>query len=104
MVVIKYKIEQSFVSQIRWYDIPAPLRVVLTEAEDLTLAQLREATTVPKRTRDRAHMIRFNAQGWNVQAIAKIFLCHEHTVRAALQRWEILGLGGLWEASGLNCA
>ncbi len=43
--------------------MPAPLRVVLTEAEDLTLAQLRQTTTVPKRTRDRAHMIRLNAQG-----------------------------------------
>lgn len=80
--------------------MPAPLRVVLTQAEDLTLTELRQATTVPKRTRDRAHMIRLNAQGWNVPAIAKIFLCHEHTVRAALQRWESKGLGGLWEASG----
>ena len=51
--------------------MPAPLRVVLTEAEELTLAQLREATTVPKRTRNRAHMIRLNAQGWNVPAIAR---------------------------------
>lgn len=80
--------------------MPAPLRVALTELEDWTLAQLREATTVPQRTRDRAHMIRLNAQGWNVPAIAKIFECHEHTVRATLRRWETLGLGGLWEAQG----
>ena len=26
--------------------------------------------------------------------------CHEHTVRATLQRWEKQGLGGLWEAPG----
>jgi hypothetical protein len=71
VVVIKYKIEKSFVSPIGCYDMPAPLRVVLTEAEELTLAQLREATTVPKRTRNRAHMIRLNAQGWNVPAIAR---------------------------------
>ena len=45
-------------------------------------------------------MIRLNAQGWNVPAIAHIFQCHEHTVRAALRRWEDLGLGGLWEARG----
>lgn len=32
--------------------MPAPLRVVLTEAEELTLEDLRQATTVPKRTRD----------------------------------------------------
>lgn len=80
--------------------MPAPLRVVLTEAEDLTLEHLRQAMTVPKRTRDRAHMVRLNAQGWKVGAIAKIFLCHEHTVRTALQRWEKKGLGGLWETKG----
>lgn len=45
-------------------------------------------------------MIRLNAQGWNVPAIAKIFECHEHTVRATLRRWQNLGLGGLWEAAG----
>ncbi len=45
-------------------------------------------------------MIRLNAQGWNVPAIAKIFECHEHTVRATLRRWKNLGLGGLWEARG----
>ena len=80
--------------------MPAPLRIVLTEAEDRTLSELREAQTVPYRTRDRAHMLRLNAHGWNVPAIAKIFDCHEHTVRATLKRWEQNGLGGLWEASG----
>ncbi len=65
--------------------MPAPLRVALIDLEDLTLAELREATTVPQRTRYRAHMIRLNAQGWNVPAIAKIFECHEHTVRATLR-------------------
>lgn len=80
--------------------MPAPLRVTLTEEEDLTLTELREATTVPRRTRDRAHMIRLNAQGWNVPAIAKIFECHQHRVRATLCRWQSLGLGGLWEERG----
>lgn len=78
----------------------APLRVALTDLENLTLLELREATTVAQRTRDRAHMIRLNAQGWNVPAIAKIFDCHEHTVRATLRRWQNLGLGGLWEKAG----
>ncbi|MHC5717585.1 MAG: hypothetical protein ACYTX0_37150 [Nostoc sp.] len=36
----------------------APLRVRLTNLEDLTLLELRSATTVPQRTRDRAHIIR----------------------------------------------
>ena len=80
--------------------MPAPLRIVLTDEEERTLSELRMAQTVPYRTRDRAHMLLLNAQGWNVPTIAKIFACHEHTVRATLRRWENNGLGGLWEAPG----
>ncbi len=80
--------------------MPTPIHVVLTEEEERTLSELRVATTVPHRTRGRAHMVRLNAQGWTVPAIAQIYECHEHTVRATLQRWEQRGLGGLWEASG----
>ena len=80
--------------------MPAPIHLILTSEEDQTLAELRLATTVPQRTRDRAHMIRLNAQGWTAPAIAEIFECHEQTVRATLRRWEQNGLGGLWEAPG----
>ena len=80
--------------------MPAPLRIILTAEEDRTLSELRQAQTVPYRTRDRAHMLRLNAQGFNVPAIAAIFDCHQHTVRATLKRWESDGLGGLWEAPG----
>lgn len=80
--------------------MPAPLRIVLTETEEEMLSELRVATTVPQRTRDRAHMLRLNAQGLNVPAIAKIFECHEHTVRATIRRWQSGGLSGLWEAPG----
>ena len=80
--------------------MPAPIRIVLTEEEDRTLLELRVATCVPQRTRDRAHMLRLNAQGWNTPAIAEIFECHEHTVRATIRRWQADGLGGLWEAPG----
>jgi len=80
--------------------MPAPIRLVLTESEDQTLLELRVATCVPQRTRDRAHRLRLNAQGWNTPAIAEIFECHEHTVRATIRRWQDGGLGGLWEASG----
>ena len=45
-------------------------------------------------------MLRLNAQGWNTPAIAEIFECHEHTVRATIRRWQAKGLGGLWEAPG----
>jgi transposase len=80
--------------------MPAPLRIILTSEEDHTLSELREAQTVPQRTRDRAHILRLNAQGWNVPAIAEIFDCHQHTVRTTLRRWEERGLRGLWEAPG----
>lgn len=80
--------------------MPAPIRIILSEAEDTMLSELRVAQTVPQRTRDRAHMIRLNAQGWNVPAIAEIYECHEHTVRATLRRWQAGGLSGLWEAPG----
>lgn len=80
--------------------MPAPLRILLTPEEDRTLAELRLAQSLPQRIRDRAHMLRLNAQGWNVPAIADMFECHPHTVRATLRRWEGRGLGGLWEAPG----
>lgn len=80
--------------------MPAPLRIVLTEEEDRTLSELRVAKTVSQRTRDRAHMLRLNAQGWTAPAIAEIFECQEHTVRETLRRWQQLGIGGLWDASG----
>ncbi|WP_171974652.1 helix-turn-helix domain-containing protein, partial [Leptolyngbya sp. 'hensonii'] len=68
--------------------VPAPLRIKLSDEEDRTLAELRLATTVPQRTRDRAHMLRLNAQGWTAPAIAEVFECHEHTVRATIRRWQ----------------
>ncbi len=80
--------------------MPAPIHVVLNTEEDRTLTELRLAQSVPQRTRDRAHMIRLNAQGWRVPAIAEIFECHEQTVRVTLRRWQDNGLGGLWEAMG----
>ncbi len=80
--------------------MPAALHIVLTEDEDRTLSELRVATTVSQRTRDRAHMLRLNAQGWTPAAIAEIFECQEHTVRQTIRRWQQQGLGGLWDASG----
>lgn len=80
--------------------MPVAIRVVLNDEEDRTLSELRLATHVPQRTRDRAHIVRLNAQSWNAPAIAEIFECCEHTVRATLRRWQQLGLGGLWDAPG----
>jgi transposase len=80
--------------------MPAPLRITLTPEEDNTLIELRVAQVVPQRTRDRAHMLRLNAQGWSVPAIAEMFECHQHTVRRTLRQWQKFGLAGLREAPG----
>jgi transposase len=80
--------------------MPAPLRVILSDAEVEMLRELRVATTVPQRTRDRAHMLWLNHDGWNAPAIADMFDCQEQTVRATIRRWEAGGLSGLWEAPG----
>lgn len=80
--------------------MPAPLRIVLSEESDRTLQELRVALKVAQHIKDRAHMVRLNAQGWNVPAIADIFECQEQTVRETLRRWEKGGLGRLWDAPG----
>ena len=80
--------------------MPAPLRVVLSEESDRTLQELRVAPRVAQHIKDRAHMVRLNAQGWNVPAIAEIFQCQEQTVRETLKRWQKGGLGGLWDTPG----
>jgi hypothetical protein len=56
--------------------MPAPLKITLTQEEDETLKELSQARFVPKRTSERARMLRLNAQGWKVSEIAKIFECH----------------------------
>ena len=80
--------------------MPAPLKTTLTAAESDTLQELRVADGVHHRVRDRAHMLLLNADGWSVAAIADIFKCHPHTVRASLKRWQTAGLCGLWEKGG----
>ncbi len=80
--------------------MPAPLRVTLNEEEARTLRELRRASSVAYRVRERAHIIQLNAQGCNTPELAKMFECCEHTVRSTLKRWEDGGLGGLWDACG----
>jgi len=80
--------------------MPAALRIELNPEELRTLLELRQANTVPQRTRDRAHILILNDQGWSTVEIAKIFICCEHKVRSTLKRWQDNGLGGLWEAKG----
>ncbi len=54
----------------------ARLRLFLSPEEDYTLFELRTATTVPQRVKDRAQIIRLNAQGTYVEKIATHFHCH----------------------------
>ena len=78
----------------------ARLRIFLNREEDRTLLELRTATTVPQRVKDRASMLRLNNRGWYIEDIAVHFNCHQQTVREAINRWKNWGLGGLWEARG----
>ena len=65
--------------------MPVPLRIILTPEEDYTLSELRQAQSLPKRTRDRAQILRLNAQEWNAPAIARIFECHQYAVSQEIQ-------------------
>lgn len=76
----------------------ARLRIFLSSEEDRTLFELRTAKTVPQRVKDRAAVIRLNAQGWYVEKIAVHFNWNVRTVRETLHRWRDQGLGGLWDA------
>lgn len=74
-----------------------PLRVFLTPEEDRTLFELRKASDVPQRTKDRAAVLRLNAHGWKVRKIAAHFNWAESTVRQTIHRWRTQGLAGLWD-------
>ena len=76
----------------------ARLRIFLTAEENCTLFELRTATTVPQRVKDRAEVIRLSHQGMYVEKIAAFFNWNIRTVRETLHRWQRQGLGGLWDA------
>lgn len=78
----------------------ARLRVFLNQEEDRTLFELRTATTVPQKVKDRAQIIRLNSQGCYVEEIAAHFNCREQTIREVIHRWVKMGLAGLWSTRG----
>jgi transposase len=78
----------------------ARLRAYLSPEEDRTLFELRRASSVPQRVKDRAEVVRLSHQGWYVEKIAVFFAWNPQTVRETLHRWQKQGLGGLFEASG----
>lgn len=49
------------------------LRIFLKPEEERTLFEMRKACTVPQRVKDRAEVLRLNAQGWYVEKIANHF-------------------------------
>jgi transposase len=77
----------------------ARLRVFLTNEENKTLLNLRIGD-VPQKVKDRAEVIRLNADGWYVEKIAAHFNWAAQTVREVLHKWQELGIEGLWELPG----
>jgi transposase len=57
---------------------------------------------VPQKVKDRALVVRLNAQGWYVEKIAAHFNWTPQTVREVLHKWKKLGMEGFWELSGLS--
>jgi transposase len=55
---------------------------------------------VPQKVKDRAELIRLNADGWYVEKIAAHFHWTAQTVREVLHKWQKLGLESLWELPG----
>jgi transposase len=74
----------------------ARLRVFLNQEEDRTLFELRTATTVSQKVKERAQILRLNSQGWYIEEIAAHFNCREQTIREVIHRWLKMGLVGFW--------
>jgi len=77
----------------------ARLRIFLTKEQDKTLLKLRTAN-VPQKVKDRALVVRLNAQGWYVEKIAAHFNWIPQTVREVLHKWQKLGMESFSELSG----
>ena len=75
------------------------LRIQLSAEEDKTLHELAQASTVPRRTRERAEALRLNHRGWKTSEIAEYLDWRVATVRQAIYRWRDQGLMGLWDQS-----
>ncbi|MEP0912924.1 helix-turn-helix domain-containing protein [Leptolyngbya sp. GB1-A1] len=71
------------------------LQVVLTAEEDRTLLELRTASSVPQRTKDRAEVLRLSHRGWTTEQIAEYFDWRVETVRETIYCWRKQGLEGL---------
>lgn len=73
------------------------LRVDLSAEEDRTLQDLRAASGVPQRTKDRAEALRSSHRGWTPHHITEYLGWRVATARTAIHRWQRDGLYGLWD-------
>jgi hypothetical protein len=73
----------------------ARIRVLLNPEEDRTLFELRTATTVPQRVKDRAEALRKRARLY-VEKIADYLNWAPQTVRETIHRWNTK----VWEDCG----
>ncbi len=76
--------------------MPAGFKITLTLDEDQTLKELELENKVPRRTRNRASILRMNSREWTVKEIAEYLGWAESTVRQTIHRWNKSGLSGLW--------
>ncbi len=76
----------------------AHLLIILNAEEDRTIHELRLATTVPQRIKDREEVIRMSHQGLYTEKIETYFNWKICTVLNTLNRWKKNGLGSLWDA------
>ena len=74
--------------------MPAALKITLTNEENQTLQELEVAQEVFRRTKQRATVLRLNANGLKVKAIANYLGWAESTVRQTIHRWNKSGLAG----------
>lgn len=80
------------------------LQVVLNPEEDRTLLELRTASSIPQRIKDRAEVLRLSYRGWTTEKIAEYLGWRVETVRETIYRWrdQVLGDDGMLPPSGTS--
>ena len=60
--------------------MPAALKITLTTEENKTLQELEVCQIAPRRTKQRATVLRLNAKGWKVKAMPSAMLRKSLTI------------------------
>lgn len=75
------------------------LRIILNAEEDRTLLELSCADKVPRRTKLHSDRFTFQRSRYGMyQKLLPYLDWAQQTVRQTIRRWQLQGLGGLWEA------